>query len=265
MYEKELKCAIDAAEAAGESILKVYQEEFDIIFKADESPVTEADLLANRIILNQIENEFPTDGILSEESEDDESRFSKKRFWVVDPLDGTKEFIKKNGEFSINIGLVEDNEVVVGVIYIPVWKTLYYAAKNYGAYKRDLNKRTVEKIGVSDRGKPYHLLISRSHPSQKTQTFLAENADIIASVTEMGSSIKGCLIAEGLYDVYYNFGLSMKWDTCAMECIVTEAGGILRKLDDSPINYEEINKLNRGFYIINNWSNRVDLKELFGL
>ncbi|MBM7562257.1 3'(2'),5'-bisphosphate nucleotidase CysQ [Fusibacter tunisiensis] len=263
MYEKELNCAIEAAETAGREIMKIYMASFEVSYKSDESPVTSADIGANHIILEKLQASFPKDGILSEESEDDESRFTQKRFWVVDPLDGTKEFIKKNGEFSINIGLVDGGEVVVGVIYIPDWDLLYYASKGKGAYKKSLKDNSIESIQVSKRLKPYRLLISRSHPSQKTQLFLAENAEMIASVTEMGSSIKGCLIADGTYDVYYNFGLSMKWDTCAMECIVSESGGILRKLNDAPIDYLEDNKLNRGFYIVNNWNNRVDLTKIF--
>lgn len=263
-YKKELEIAIEAACAAGDVIMSVYQSDFSVDYKTDTSPVTEADVLANREIIKKLQNAFPEDGYLSEEMSDDESRFVKKRFWVIDPLDGTKEFIKKNNEFAVNIGLVSEREVVLGIVYLPVSKKIYYATKNQGAYKMTCENQNPQRIFVSERTKPYHLLISRSHPSPKTLTMLEVNADEIHSVTEMGSAIKGCLIAEGLYDVYYNFGHSMKWDTCAMECIVHEAGGFLKQLNGKPINYNEKDTLNRGFYIVNRESNCIDLDQITG-
>lgn len=262
MFERELQCAMDAAYAAGEKIMEIYNKDFIVTYKDDTSPVTEADFESNTIILEHLASMFPEDGMLSEEVIDDESRFDKKRFWVVDPLDGTKEFIKKNGEFAVNIGLIVEGKVVLGVVYLPVKKMIYYAVNGEGAYKKSLSEGKLTELHVSNREKPYHLLISRSHPSKRTQKFLSHNADVILSVTEMGSSIKGCLIAEGSYDVYYNFGLSMKWDTCAMECIVKEAGGILKRLDDHDIDYLERDKLNKGFYILNNWNNKMDLSKI---
>lgn len=262
MFEKELQCAMDAAYAAGEKIMEIYKKDFVVCYKDDTSPVTDADIASNTIIIKHLESMFPDDGMLSEEMDDDESRFDKRRFWVVDPLDGTKEFVKKNGEFAVNIALIIEGKVVLGVIYLPVKQTIYYAVSGQGAYKKYISDNKVMELHVSKRIKPYHLLISRSHPSKRTQKFLSHNADVILSVTEMGSSIKGCLIAEGSYDVYYNFGLSMKWDTCAMECIVKEAGGVLKRLDDHDIDYMEHDKLNKGFYILNNWNNKVDLSKI---
>lgn len=262
MFDKELQCAMDAAYAAGEKIMEIYSKDFVVCYKDDTSPVTEADVASNTIILECLTSMFPEDGMLSEEVVDDESRFDKKRFWVIDPLDGTKEFIKKNDEFAVNIALIVDGKIVLGVVYLPVKKTVYYAVDGEGAYKKALDDEQIMELHVSERVKPYHLLISRSHPSKRTQKFLSHNADVILSVTEMGSSIKGCLIAEGSYDVYYNFGLSMKWDTCAMECIVKEAGGYLKRLDDCDIDYMENDKLNKGFYIINNWNNKMDLSKI---
>lgn len=262
MFEKELQCAMDAAYAAGEKIMEIYNKDFVVCYKDDTSPVTDADIASNAIIIKHLASMFPDDGMLSEEMDDDESRFDKRRFWVIDPLDGTKEFVKKNGEFAVNIALIIEGEVVLGVVYLPVRQTIYYAVSGEGAYKKALPDQKAAELHVSKRVKPYHLLISRSHPSKRTQKFLSHNADVILSVTEMGSSIKGCLIAEGSYDVYYNFGLSMKWDTCAMECIVKEAGGFLKRLDDHDIDYMEHDKLNKGFYILNNWDNRVDLNKI---
>ncbi len=262
MFEKELSCAMDAAYAAGEKIMEIYNEDFTVCYKDDTSPVTDADIASNTIIIKHLASNFPEDGMLSEEMDDDESRFDKRRFWVIDPLDGTKEFVKKNGEFAVNIALIIGGKVVLGVVYLPVKQTIYYAVNGEGAYKKTFSDHKAIELHVSKRIKPYHLLISRSHPSKRTQKFLSHNADVILSVTEMGSSIKGCLIAEGSYDVYYNFGLSMKWDTCAMECIVKEAGGVLKRLDDCDIDYMEHDKLNKGFYILNNRNNRVDLNKI---
>lgn len=260
-YERELDEAIRAAFEAGEKILEIYKNDFSVYEKDDKSPVTEADLMANQVILNRLTAAFPNDGFLSEEAVDDLSRFHRKRCWVIDPLDGTKEFVKKNGEFSVSIGLVDDGEVVMGVIYIPVRKRLYFATRGKGAFRREADGQST-MLSVSTRRKPYHLLVSRSHPSKKTLALLEREAQDILSVTEMGSAIKGCLIAEGLFDVYYNFGHSMKWDTCAMECIVHEAGGIMRRLDDKNIDYMEKSTKNYGFYIINCLENRIDLTDL---
>lgn len=259
-YKNELDVAIQAAIQAGKRILDIYSKDFGVSYKSDESPVTEADIAANEVILSILRANFPEDGILTEESIDDDSRFSKSRFWIIDPLDGTKEFVKKNGEFAVNIGLVERNQILVGVVYSPVRDALYYAVRGNGAYEEKAGVK--RRLKVSERTDDYRLLISRSHPSSRTLELLKICKDCIGDVTEMGSSLKGCLIASGEYDVYYNFGRSMKWDTCAMECIVREAGGIFSRLDDQPIDYMEIEKVNRGFYILNRMENKVNLLEL---
>lgn len=259
--KKELEAAISAAKLAGDKIMSIYTKDFAVCYKDDKSPVTEADVLANKLILETLSGQFPDDGYLSEEVRDDSSRFEKDRFWVIDPLDGTKEFVKKNGEFSVNIGLVDHGEVVLGVIYIPVRRRVYFAVKGEGAHRQEENGETA-RIHVSNRVKPFNMLISRSHTSKRTISLLKMKAFEMLSLTEMGSALKGCLIAEGLYDVYYNFGHSMKWDTCAMECIIEEAGGIIRRLDDAPIDYTEVETKNYGFYIINNAQNHIDISDL---
>ena len=259
--KKELETAITAAKLAGETIMAIYSKDFSVCYKDDKSPVTDADVQANKLILESLLSVFPDDGTLSEEARDDASRFEKNRFWVIDPLDGTKEFVKKNGEFSVNIGLVDHGDVVLGVIYIPVRKRVYYAIKGEGAFRQEENGETA-RIHVSNRVKPFNMLISRSHTSKRTISLLKMKAFEILSLTEMGSALKGCLIAEGLYDVYYNFGHSMKWDTCAMTCIIEEAGGIIRRLDDAPIDYTEVETKNYGFYIINNAENHIDISDL---
>lgn len=258
--KKELETAIGAAERAAEKIMEIYEKDFSVCYKNDQSPVTEADIKANQIILEMLQHAFPEDGYLSEEVHDDLSRKHKKRFWVIDPLDGTKEFIKKNGEFSINIGLVENGVPILGVVYIPVRNRVYYAVKGAGAFRREHTGEIV-KIQVSNRNRPFNLLISRSHPTKKTLSLLHVHVRDILCMAELGSAIKGCLIAEGLYDVYYNFGHSMKWDTCALECILSEAGGIMKRLDDASIDYLEDEMKNYGFYIINHMGNHLEIKD----
>ena len=260
--EKELQIAIEAAILAGEEIMRVYDKDFSVCYKKDESPVTEADVAANHCIVTMLSEHFPEDGFLSEEVVDDQSRFKKSRYWNIDPLDGTKEFVKKNGDFSVNIALVVGKKVELGVVYLPVDRKIYYAVSGEGAFVRDLDLLQVRAIKVSTQLKPYRVLVSRSHPSKRTTHMLNNNAKDIENVTEMGSAKKGCLIAEGLFEVYYNFGLSMKWDTCAMECIVVEAGGTIMRLDDNPIDYSERNTLNHGFYIVNRLENKINILEL---
>ncbi|MBF4695332.1 3'(2'),5'-bisphosphate nucleotidase CysQ [Fusibacter ferrireducens] len=259
-YKLELKAAIEAAKCAGEKILEIYRKDFKVCYKADESPVTDADIVANTIIESVLRERFPDDGFLTEESVDDDSRFTQKRFWIIDPLDGTKEFVKKNGEFAVNIGLVQAGQVLLGVVYAPFTKTLFYAVQDCGAYQ--VKDHVEKRIHVSDRIDSFRLLISRSHPSKKTEGLLKVYDEQIQSITKMGSSLKGCLIANGEYDVYYNFGRSMKWDTCAVECIVKEAGGIFMKLDDHAIDYMEESKVNHGFYIINRSENKIDVEKI---
>jgi 3'(2'), 5'-bisphosphate nucleotidase len=259
-YEKELEVAIAAVYAASEKILTIYNKDFDVDYKADDSPITRADIDANTAIHKIISRAFPYDGFVSEETVDDGSRMVKERFWVIDPLDGTKEFIKKNGEFTVNIALVDGDEVVIGVIFAPVSQTLYYGVKGSGAFCKDQDG--IKPLQVSKRVNPIRVLVSRSHPADKTFDLIQQMKSKIECVEKMGSSLKGCLIAAGAYDVYYNFGRSMKWDTCAMTCIVEEAGGIIRQLDGKPIDYTEKNKVNHGFYILNCIENAFKDQEL---
>lgn len=249
-----LDVAIRAAIKAGDRILEVYDKDFDVMIKEDKSPVTEADLSANHIIERILKEEYPHFALLTEEKVDDGLRFERKYSWIIDPLDGTKEFVKKNGEFSVNIALIDKESILLGVIYVPTTGQLFFAAKGHGAYEVQNGEKM--PIHVSQRDGSLKLLVSRSHRTATTQQLIDENSDRILEVQELGSSMKGCYIAKGSYDAYYNFGRTMKWDTCAMECIVTEAGGVLRKLSGDKIDYWEENTANdHGFYILNKQSN----------
>lgn len=259
MYSKELELAKELAVEAGAKILEIYNQPIDVEYKQDNSPLTKADSLADKIIVDGLKKSFPTYAVLSEESRDDLSRLENDFCFIVDPLDGTKEFIKRNGEFTVNIALTFKHVVVMGVIYVPVTGELYFASKSDGSFYVKDGK--VSKLSVSGRNDDLRLVMSRSHGSD-TLDKLIEKYEI-KNIKSAGSSLKGCLIAKGEAEVYYRFGLTMEWDTAAMQCIVEEAGGIFRQSDGTEMLYNRENSLNeKGFFAINNLGN--DLTQVLG-
>ncbi len=241
---------------AGEKIMEIYSTNFQVVNKSDNSPLTLADQEANNIIVSKLQELYPNYSILSEESKEDETRFHNDYCFVIDPLDGTKEFVNKNGEFTVNIGLVYKGDPILGVIYAPVNKELYYALKNKGAYVENLNTKIIKKISVTDKVSDLIMVASKSHFSEKEANLIENHKDKIKDNLSKGSSLKGCMIATGEADVYYRFGLTCEWDTCAMQCIVEEAGGIFRQMDNSAMTYNRKNTLNeKGFYIVNKKEN----------
>lgn len=253
-----LKITKDLAVKAGEAIMSVYDnEDIQVEYKDDKSPLTLADKKSNEIIVTGLRKEFDSDiyAILTEEEKDDLERLNKDWCFVIDPLDGTKEFIKRNGEFTVNIALSYKGESILGVIYVPVTKELYYAAKGYGAYLVKEGKK--EKLNVSNKNEDICLVKSRSHNDEKMDK-LIEKFNIKNTVS-IGSSLKGCLVAKGEAEVYYRFGYTMEWDTAAMQCIVEEAGGIFKQMNDEEMRYNRKNSLNdKGFYIINDLANKLN-------
>ena len=266
LLPKILETAVGAALDAGKVILDIYKKDFAVEYKDDKSPLTEADKKANDLICGRLDKYAPYIDILAEESVDDKKRLANKFCFIVDPLDGTKEFVKKNGEFTVNIGLAYKNRPVAGVVYAPCLNKLYYAAKNRGAYAIDLNTNILfkmfaenTKIKVSARTDGLTVVKSRSHSDERTEALLEKNKRKIASQTDIGSALKGCLIAEGAADIYYRFGYTMEWDTCAVQCIVEEAGGVFTQGDRSEMTYNRENSLNdKGFIILNREENRLD-------
>ncbi len=252
--DKELKLCKELAIEAGKEILKIYAMDFQVEHKEDDSPITLADKKANDLIVNGLIEAFPSYGILSEESKDTRERLDKDWCFIIDPLDGTKEFVKRNDEFTVNIGLAYKNKAVLGVIYVPVTEDLYYATRGNGSY---YEKGSMKKMNrVSDINDNIRILMSKSHTSEELLDLIKRNN--IKDVKRVGSSLKGCLIAQGKAEIYYRYGLTMEWDTCAMQCIVEEAGGILRQLDDSEMTYNREDSFNRkGFYVINKKENRL--------
>lgn len=254
-YEKELEIAIQAAKEAAVKILEIYRNGIVVKTKTDDTPVTRADIEANDLICKILSEAFPQYAMLSEEHADDLNRLEKEYCWIVDPLDGTKEFIKMNDEFSINIALSKGRELVLGLVYMPVFDELYYALKGQGAFTVG-PKGVLRRINVSKRTKRLRALKSRSHHASRYTELLDLHQDKIASTKCAGSAYKGCLIAKGDYDLYYNYGKTMVWDTASIDLIVTEAGGYFAQTDGSPFEYNVKNTTNKkGFMVLNRKEN----------
>lgn len=221
------------AEEAGKAILDIYQSDnFEIQTKGDQSPLTQADLISNNIILSSLSKLTPGIPILSEEFEN--SKVTASTFWCVDPLDGTKEFIKRNGEFTVNIALIQNYTPVLGVIHIPVKNVSFVAMKGIGADKIYNNQyhQLPKQNGLLNN--PIVFAISRSHLNKQTQNFVNRyQAKTIAA----GSSIKLCLLAEGKVDVYPRFGPTSLWDMAAGHAILKETGGEIYDLNFKPLVY----------------------------
>ena len=272
-YNDLLKKAIRASVKAGDVILEVYNSsDFQVENKEDNSPLTIADKKAHEIISEILsDTNIP---ILSEEGKDIpyEQRSQWKEFWLVDPLDGTKEFIKRTGEFTVNIALISDNESVMGVIYIPVLGSLYYSDRKSGTfYLKDVKKETTVaegedfdlkkltetsvKLPFKQEKKSYTVVGSRSHMSKETEDHLADlrkqfpDLEIISK----GSSLKLCMVAEGAANEYPRFGPTMEWDTAAGQAIVENAGGVVLNYETKqPLKYNKKNLLNPWFLVKNN-------------
>jgi 3'(2'), 5'-bisphosphate nucleotidase len=249
----------DLAMTAGREIMKIYKKDFQTEYKENNTPLTEADIISNNIIVEHLKNAYPNFSILSEELKDDSLRLENNWCWIIDPLDGTKEFIKKNDEFTVNIALTYKKKPVLGVIYAPAIDDIYYAIKDNGAFfinNFSEGKNEPKKISVSDKVSDLTLVKSRSHSGKEIEDLIEKNKDKITNNKVSGSSLKGCLIAKGDADIYYRFGLTSEWDTCAMQCIVEEAGGIFIQMDKSEMTYNRQNNLNeKGFLIVNNKKN----------
>jgi 3'(2'), 5'-bisphosphate nucleotidase len=246
-----LQTARTAALEAGARILDVYgSSDTGLERKADGSPLTRADLAANEAILAQLREAFPDTPVLTEEAIDNPARLSSRWVWIVDPLDGTKEFLSRNGEFTVNIALTEAGAPVLGVVLIPVTGELYCAARGRGAFLERPGEAP-RPLAVSARRSLGDMVaaVSRSHSDVATAALLERCG--FASVRARGSSLKGCMIAAGEADVYFRLGPTNEWDICAMHAVIEGAGGVLTDLDGSPMRYNRPVTLNRGFVASN--------------
>ncbi|GAC16327.1 3'(2'),5'-bisphosphate nucleotidase CysQ [Aliiglaciecola lipolytica] len=233
-----------AAKTAGEEILKIYDSgDFKAYEKEDESPVTSADYRANEIIMEILQKETPDIPIMSEETNNGnlDQREHWQQYWLIDPIDGTQEFIARSGDFAVNIALIEDNQPVLGVIYWPAGETLYYASKDHGAFKScpvENNKQIFVRKFQEPATDVVMIAISRRQPRERIMNHMSSNR--IYQTLPLGScSLKACFIAEGKADVFLRVGVTGEWDTGASQCIVEEAGGSVLSANFVPLTYNQ--------------------------
>ncbi|MEZ2336245.1 3'(2'),5'-bisphosphate nucleotidase CysQ [Mucilaginibacter sp. RCC_168] len=237
------------AKEAGAAILSIYNlspENIGLTLKDDQSPLTAADKLSHEVIFNALTALTPQIPIISEEGRDIpyETRKNWPYFWCADPLDGTKEFIKHNGEFTVNIALIHQNTPVLGIIYIPVTGELYYGGQNIGSWKESRDGTTTHlHADVSSTG--WIAAGSRSHASPEETAVLSQYP--VKETISVGSSLKFCLIAEGRAHIYYRHGPTMEWDTAAGQAIATFSGAKMTLLNGEPFLYNKVSLLNQGF------------------
>lgn len=228
---------VDLAVTAGERIMQVYCSEFAVAHKDDRSPLTEADTAAHDIIVAGLSALTPDIPVLSEE--DTVVPFAQRAlwpwYWLVDPLDGTREFVKRNGEFTVNIALICGHEVVLGVIHVPVSEVSFMASQGQGAFRQERHGQPVPIKARSWDGGRITIAGSRSHNEGQFDVFVDQFDDI--ELVNIGSSLKSCLVAEGKVDVYARFGPTSEWDTAAAQCIVEEAGGGFTDMQLQPLRY----------------------------
>ena len=245
----DLEKIVTIAKKASDAIMQIYKTDFTVNHKEDNSPLTEADTKANEIICSQLEKLYPNIPIISEENKqiEYETRQKWKYYWCIDPIDGTKEFIKKNGEFTINIALIHKNTPILGVVYAPVIDEIYKAKKGEGAFKNGerlplkTNKHPKEKL---------HVVASKSHLSKETQEFINRlETKEIEQITK-GSSLKLCMVATGEADIYPRLAPTMEWDTAAADAIVRETSKMTYQFDTGiPLVYNKKNLLNPWFVV----------------
>ncbi len=269
---RALGVGLRASLLAGDAVMQVYRSDFDVALKSDQSPITEADRRSHEILLAQLGDDIP---VLSEEGS--EIAFEKRKdwdlFWLIDPLDGTKDFIKRNGEFTVNAALIEHHSPVAGIVYLPAKEVLYFGARGSGAYR--VSGAALDKIRSSMPHDPLEsalagaaslpnpekvqssgkirIVQSLSHVTEQEAEFVvrlkAEVPDL--DTASAGSSLKFCLVAEGSADLYPRFGPTMEWDTAAGQCVAESSGCEVLDLQDfSPIRYNRPVLLNGSFMVI---------------
>ncbi len=244
-----LQSARTIARDAGEQIMKIYDTDFKVDVKADQSPLTEADLAAHDCIVAGLESisDLP---IISEESAalSFDQRQQWTTYWLVDPLDGTKEFVKRNGNFTVNIALIHEHKAILGVVYVPVTKQSYFAAESVGAFKQmgDETEVTIsvraeipEKITVAG---------SSSHITPELESYLNNLPE--HELISIGSSLKLCLVAEGIADIYPRLGLTSEWDTAAAQCVVEQAGGRVTETTGQDLLYNTKDSLLNPYFLV---------------
>lgn len=256
----------ELARRAGDKILEVYgqTQAIEVTQKSDESPLTIADLRAHQVIVQGLASLTPDVPVLSEEASDIPFALRKtwSHFWLVDPLDGTKEFLSRNGEFTVNIALIENHVPILGVVYVPVRQTVYIGSRTGGAF-RQIAEQSAVPIHVSEVPPPTLRVVgSRSHRGDSLDQHLARLGP--HEMVGVGSSLKFCLVAEGNADLYPRFGLTSEWDTAAAQAVVEAAGGCVIAVDGTPLRYNtKESLLNPNFLVFGDrtqdWRKRLGL------
>jgi len=244
------KQCVEIAREAGARILEIYNSDYAVEEKHDKSPLTNADLAAHKSIVKALTALTPDIPILSEESA--KLPFAERQkwqtYWLVDPLDGTKEFIKRNGEFTVNIALINNHKSIIGVIHVPVLNIDYFAWNDGGSFKIEQGGEPRPIQVRKQAGEKLVVVGSRSHSSEQLQAYMENLGD--AELRSMGSSLKFCLVAEGQADLYPRIGLTSEWDTAAAHCIVEQAGGRVTRLDMSELDYNTKDSLLNPFFFV---------------
>ncbi len=241
--------------AAGAAIMEIYDGDHAVEYKDDSSPLTAADKAAHEVIAAGLQQAFPQIPLLSEEGKSIpyEERKNWKRFWLVDPLDGTKEFIKRNGEFTVNIALIEEQKPVIGVVYVPAQDRLYCGVVGDGAWLWEnarlsgAGRTSSIRVREADPERARVVVMSRSHPSPELEEYLKDIE--VAEALPVGSSLKFCVVAEGQADLYPRLGPTMEWDTAAGHAIVLAAGGRVETLEKTALKYNKEELLNPYFVV----------------
>ncbi|MGX1201857.1 3'(2'),5'-bisphosphate nucleotidase CysQ [Marinobacter sp. MBR-105] len=251
-YSSILPDVIKIADEASEKVLHIYQSDFKVNYKEDHSPITAADIASHDMIvkgLRQISRDIP---ILSEEGAEIpwEERKKWRRFWLIDPIDGTKDFTQRTGEFTVNIAMIEDGEPVMGVVTAPALKEAFWGIRGEGAHMRDRTGR-VHRIRVAEPKETLRVVASKNHLNEETRAFI----DTLGAheTVQAGSSLKFCRIAEGHADMYPRMGPTSEWDTAAAHAVLVAAGGKVQTPEGQPLVYGKENILNPNFIAAGNW------------
>lgn len=262
-YEAEINVARQAVRAAGRVIRDYYDRgETASEPKADDSPLTAADLAANAAILDILSAQFPTDAILSEETEDDLQRVGQRRVWIVDPLDGTRDFVKRTGDFAVHVALVEEGRPVVGAVFQPVGEVLYHAAIGQGAFAEDVaGKRRLRASSTAELGQ-MRVGVTRFAVNPSLESFLA-GSGLASNIVRIGASLKMMAVAAGEIDVTVCLNAAEKeWDTAAPEVILREAGAVITDIDGRPFDYNKRDVRHLRGILVSNGRCHAELVEL---
>lgn len=257
-----LPFVIAISERAGAAIMAIYNqlEHWNLQQKADNSPLTAADLAAHNLIEQALQQLTPTIPVLSEESDDVSQRHTWPQLWLVDPLDGTKEFIARSNDFTVNIALIVDNKPILGVLHVPAYGVTYYAAAGLGAWMID-QEQQLRRLASAELPIIPRVLLSRRHQGDEEAQVLANIAMSFGDYTvlHVGSAFKMCRIAEGAADFYPRFGATMEWDTAAAQILLEEAGGALIDSSGHPFRYNCRDTLtNEAFFVIGDKKRMID-------